>query len=92
MRLPPLGLELAAVSATGLSDEDVDKVTHLNAMRFFHFDPFAALGGKQNCTVEALRSQVVGHDVAIKSQRREGEVRSGILASDLAKMAAASAE
>ena len=34
-----------AVSVGGLTDEDIDKVTHLNAMRHFHYDPFSVLGG-----------------------------------------------
>jgi hypothetical protein len=78
----------------GVSDEDVDKITHLNAMRHFHYDPFTALGGKQNCTVGALRKSVEGHDVSLRSQRREGEKRSNAAtaASELAKMASAAAE
>jgi hypothetical protein len=50
------------------------------------------LGGKSNCTVGALREQVKGHDVTIRSQQREGEVKGSTTASDLAKMAAAAAE
>ena len=36
-------------------------------MRHFQFDAFGALGGRENCTVGALRQQAVGHDVAIRS-------------------------
>jgi hypothetical protein len=63
-------------------------------MRHFHYDPFSALGGKEKCTVGALRKSVEGHDVSLKSQRREGEKRSNAAtaASELAKMASAAAE
>ncbi|MDB6103639.1 MAG: hypothetical protein JWO52_3638 [Gammaproteobacteria bacterium] len=36
--------------------EEVDQMTHLNAMRDFSFDPLAILG-RDNCTVRALRAQ-----------------------------------
>ena len=41
-------------------DHEIDKITHLNAMRQFHYDPFTVLGGRDNCTVGALRKQVAG--------------------------------
>jgi hypothetical protein len=57
-------------------------------MRQFHYDPFRVLGGRDNCTVGALRKQVEGHDVAIKAQRRAGDDGShATKASDLLKMA-----
>jgi hypothetical protein len=88
----PQSPEVFAESMDGVSDEDIDKITHLNAMKHYHYDPFTALGGKENCTVGALRKSVEGHDVTIKSQRREGERRSNAAAaaSELAKMAAGS--
>lgn len=51
----------------GVSDHDIDRVTHLNAMRHFHYDPFTTLGGKENCTVAALRAKAAGHDVSIRA-------------------------
>ncbi len=39
-----------------LSDEIINKITHLNAMREFNYDPFAILG-RENCTVGALKAQ-----------------------------------
>ncbi|HEY4375878.1 MAG TPA: amidohydrolase family protein [Acidimicrobiales bacterium] len=54
----------------GLDDHDIDRITHTNAMRLFSYDPFTALGGKDNCTVGALRASAAGHDVAIKSTKR----------------------
>jgi predicted TIM-barrel fold metal-dependent hydrolase len=85
----PLSPEVFASSALALTDEEVDKITHLNAMRHFQYDPFSVLGGRANCTVGALRKQVEGHDVSIKSHAREG-IRgdSAQAARDLVKMAA----
>lgn len=50
-----------------VTDAEIDKITHLNAIKHFSYDPFTALGGKQNCTVSALRTQAAGHDVSIKA-------------------------
>ena len=52
-----------------VSDHDIDRITHLNAMKHFSFDPFTTLGGRENCTVGALRASAAGHDVAIRSVR-----------------------
>ena len=61
---------------------------HLNAMRHFNYDPFSVLGGKENCTVGALREQVAGRDVAIRSQKRQGDQKGSVNAAELVKMAA----
>ena len=69
----------------GLDDHDIDRITHLNAIEQFRYDPFTALGGRDHCTVGALRAKAAGHDVSIRSTRREGAVASGkTLASELA--------
>jgi predicted TIM-barrel fold metal-dependent hydrolase len=44
-------------SGTGISDADVDKITHGNAMRIFRFDPFS-VRPRRDCTVGALRALV----------------------------------
>lgn len=89
----PQSPELFLQSVDGLSDVEIDKVTHLNAMKQFNFDPFSALGGRANCTVGALRKQVEGHDVTIKAQRREGDDGThATKASDLMKMAMSQSE
>lgn len=88
----PNSPEVFAASAAGLTDEEIDKVTHLNAMRHFQYDPFSVLGGRQKCTVGALRGQVSGHDVSLKSQVREGAQKWNLSLGDLQKLAAASAE
>lgn len=37
-------------------DEEIDRITHLNAMREFGYDPFSVFG-RENCTVGALRAK-----------------------------------
>jgi predicted TIM-barrel fold metal-dependent hydrolase len=83
----PKSPEILEQSVLGLTDEEIDKITHLNAMHHYNFDPFTVLGGRENCTVGALRAQVDGHDVAIRAQRRDGDDGShATKASDLMKM------
>jgi predicted TIM-barrel fold metal-dependent hydrolase len=45
---------------------EIDKITHENAMRWYRFDPFRHRP-KEACTVSALRGDVEGHDVSIRS-------------------------
>jgi hypothetical protein len=52
-------------------------------MRHFHYDPFTTLGGKENCTVGALRSQVPGRDVSTRSQLRDRIDKRGTRSVDL---------
>jgi predicted TIM-barrel fold metal-dependent hydrolase len=42
-----------------VSQEEIDKISHLNAMRAFHYDPFAQRP-KEQCTVAALRAEADG--------------------------------
>ena len=59
--------ELAAMAAKyDVSDAELNKITHENAMRWYRFDPFAHRA-REPCTVGALRAEVAGHDVAIRS-------------------------
>jgi predicted TIM-barrel fold metal-dependent hydrolase len=64
--------------------DELDKITHENAMRWYHFDPFAHRPREQ-CTVGALRASVAGHDVSIRAmdQGRFG----GVAAKTLAQLA-----
>ena len=70
-------------SLEGCSDHDIDRVTHLNAMKHFEYDPFSILGGKANCTVGALREKAKGHDVAIRSVNKANIGKHAALATDL---------
>ncbi|MER5183367.1 amidohydrolase family protein [Streptomyces sp. NPDC002896] len=47
-------------------DEDTNKMTHENAMRWYSFDPFRHVPREQ-ATVGALRRAAAGHDVSIQS-------------------------
>jgi hypothetical protein len=57
--------ELAAV-LDGVPDDEVAKITHANAMQWYSFDPFVHRSREQS-TVAALRAEVAGHDVSIRS-------------------------
>jgi predicted TIM-barrel fold metal-dependent hydrolase len=57
--------EVAAVLADASRDE-VDKITHENAMRWYSFDPFTHRA-RDASTVAALRAEATGHDVSIRS-------------------------
>ncbi|MFM8238354.1 MAG: amidohydrolase family protein [Actinomycetota bacterium] len=62
----------AGFAPTDLTDDEIDAMTHRNAMRLFRFDPFATRP-RERCTVGALRAEAEGHDVSIvaKGRRRE---------------------
>ncbi|MEX0663370.1 MAG: amidohydrolase family protein [Acidimicrobiia bacterium] len=68
--------ELHAVAEKyNVSDADLNKITHENAIRWYHFDPFVHRA-KEQCTVGALRAEAKGHDVSIRSmdQGRHADV------------------
>jgi predicted TIM-barrel fold metal-dependent hydrolase len=47
-------------------DDELAKITFENAMRWYRFDPFAHRS-REHCTVGALRAEVEGHDVSVRS-------------------------
>ena len=56
----------------GVDRHDIDRISHLNAMRNFRYDPFSVIP-KEECTVGALRRKAAGHDVSIKAHgKRSG--------------------
>jgi predicted TIM-barrel fold metal-dependent hydrolase len=57
--------ELERVMA-GVPDDEVNKITYENAMRWYAFDPFVHRTREQ-CTVGALRAEVAGHDVSVRA-------------------------
>jgi predicted TIM-barrel fold metal-dependent hydrolase len=69
--------------ASGCSDVEIDKISHANAMRLYHYDPFSTLGGRDNCNVGALRRQAEGWDVSVVAR---GIKASATGALDLLKM------
>ena len=52
-------------SLAGVSDKDIHKMTHLNAMKHFNYDPFAHVP-RAECTVGALRAQAKDVDLSLK--------------------------
>jgi hypothetical protein len=68
----PFAPETLMENLVGVSDSEIDMMTHLNAMKHFSYDPFTVLGGKENCTVGALRMKAAGHDVSMRSTNTSG--------------------
>jgi predicted TIM-barrel fold metal-dependent hydrolase len=60
-------------------DEDIAKMTHENAMRWYSFDPFAHVP-KDEATVGALRARAAGHDVSIMSRSTRAQNHEASLA------------
>jgi predicted TIM-barrel fold metal-dependent hydrolase len=81
--------ELAEVAA-GVPDDEIDKMSYENACRWYSFDPFAHRP-RERCTVSALRAEVAGHDVALRSfdHGRIERVEPGISVGELAKSSTA---
>ncbi len=60
------------LKANNVPDDEINKMTFENAMRWYHWDPFTHIP-KEQATVGALRKAAEGHDVSIQalSQARE---------------------
>ena len=65
----PLAPESVGKLFADVDPDVVAKVTHGNAMRHFHFDPFAARP-RERCTVGALRAEVGDVDTVTRVGRR----------------------
>lgn len=84
----PQAPETAMKYLEGLPDEDIDKITHLNAMRNFSYSPFDHIPREQ-CTVGALRAQASDVDTTLRAYgtpkfQKEGIVTAMTLAQRLA--------
>ncbi len=55
--------------AHDVSDDEIDKMTHLNAMKLYHFEPFDHVP-REAATVGALRAAAGDHDVSIQALSR----------------------
>ncbi|HEX6392544.1 MAG TPA: amidohydrolase family protein [Acidimicrobiales bacterium] len=55
----------------GVDRYDIERISHLNAIRNFGYDPFSVLP-KEECTVGALRRKAAGHDVSITAKGKRG--------------------
>jgi predicted TIM-barrel fold metal-dependent hydrolase len=68
----PTSPEVAIAGTLGLSDETINQITHENAMRLFHYDPFA-FRPKETCTVGALRAEATDIDIEFRSMRTRAQ-------------------
>jgi predicted TIM-barrel fold metal-dependent hydrolase len=59
----PESPERLARSLEGVPDDEIDAITHLNAMRLFHYDPFSRIP-RAECTVGSLRALATGVDTS----------------------------
>jgi predicted TIM-barrel fold metal-dependent hydrolase len=64
----PNAPETVASVLDGIDPVTVAKITHQNAMRHFHFDPFATRSAEQ-CTVGALRAEATDVDTVTHAGR-----------------------
>jgi predicted TIM-barrel fold metal-dependent hydrolase len=80
----PHSPELLGKTLDGIPDDEVDKMTHGNAMRVYQFDPFP-IRPRERCTVGALRAEAADVDTSVRSL---GRVNAGATkASELAAIA-----
>jgi hypothetical protein len=71
-------------------DDEIDKITHLNAMRIFAYDPFP-IRPRERCTVEALRAEATDVDLSLMTRSAGGNDRPrGHVALDLSSIGAKS--
>jgi predicted TIM-barrel fold metal-dependent hydrolase len=69
----PTAPEILWKNLAGLPEDEINKITHQNAMRCFSFDPFQHRP-RERSTVRALRSEAADIDTSIKSMgRRKAE-------------------
>jgi predicted TIM-barrel fold metal-dependent hydrolase len=71
------------VDDEGVSDEDIDRISHLNAMRHYSFDPFS-VAPREHCTVGALRSKAEGHDTSVQATGSSSRPDHAMLAAEFA--------
>ena len=79
----PQAPELLMKYIEGLSDAEIDKITHENAMRLWRYDPFAHIP-KDECRVGPLRAQAEGWDVSLVARGVKESRATG--AADLARV------
>ena len=71
------------LSVNNVSDDEITKMTHENAMRWYSFDPFTHITREQ-ATVGALRKAAEGHDVSIQALSHHKDTRAGSSFADFA--------
>jgi predicted TIM-barrel fold metal-dependent hydrolase len=76
------------LSRNNVPDDEINKMTYENAMRWYSFDPFTHISREQ-ATVGALRKAAEGHDVSIKAAGHAKDNRGGSSFADFAANAKA---
>ena len=76
------------LSLNNVPDDEINKMTYENAMRWYSFDPFTHITREQ-ATVGALRKAAEGHDVSIKAAGHDKDSRGGSSFADFAANAKA---
>ena len=61
-------------SINALAPATIDKITHGNVMREYSYDPISLMGGRDKCTVGALRE--LGKDVDVSPRHNLGGLKS----------------
>ena len=84
----PHAPEALSKGLAGVPDDEIDKITHANAMRCFGFDPFS-VRPREKCTAGALRAEAADVDTEPKSMgRRKAEADASSVSERLAREAA----
>jgi predicted TIM-barrel fold metal-dependent hydrolase len=83
----PQSPERVMKSLADVPDDEIDKITHLNAMRHFRYDPFA-VRPREQCTVGALRAGAADVDVSNHSSGKVIGPRQKVTITSLANKAA----
>ena len=78
------------MTEAAVTPDEVAKITHANAMRWYSFDPFTHVARDQ-ATVGALRAAAAGHDVSIKAMSDREKLTPEQVQTRWAKMGDASA-
>jgi predicted TIM-barrel fold metal-dependent hydrolase len=82
-------------AVNGLEKSTIDNITHLNAMREYHFDSFSTMGGQEKCTVGALRASATHVDVSprhglgglkTENMNKIGEAKRPVTSGEIVKM------
>jgi predicted TIM-barrel fold metal-dependent hydrolase len=74
------------LSINNVPDDEIKKMSHENAMRWYSFDPFSHITPAQ-ASVGALRKAAEGHDVSIRALSHHKDTRSGASFADFAASA-----
>ena len=87
----PESAERLFESIEHMPERIINKVTHENALRIFHFDAFGMLGGRENCTVAALRElgkhvSTAPHSFGGPTPLAPGETRRPVTSGDIQRM------